>query len=389
MAPPTLTAIEPATADARGGTVIFLEGSAFQAPLTVTIEQSGSPVAVFEITQYVEETSAFFSTPVLPPGIYDLYASTADGFTANVELTVKRFAEEMKIEAARQKWSPIWKVGPRWLSTPLSHAIEVRGLLQALVEAIHGSDEKIGGQRITRLVAPLSAEETASMTVESSVGFGEWTDGASDARLLINNEIIAASGRTDTGFTGLTRGEEATRAVLHPEGSIVYDVSRNVSAIDRVRRGLLINYATGIDLDVIGANLGLTRCPTIGEEQWRRFIKAIAYLPKQTLDAFREAMTALTDDPTAYTLIEEPINRPYQVTVEVTPPASTGLRGRFYLNAGTPGTFTAHYLAPNETTRDDGNDFYPYLSDPGTLERCALNQVRAAGVGVNVKAKAT
>lgn len=387
MAIPTLTAVSPSVAEARGGTVVFLEGTGFEAPLTVEVLLASVPVAAFDVNYDITPTSAFFGTPVLAPDTYEVRVTNADGTSGTVELVVKKFAEQMKVEQVRQKWSPIWKVGPRWLSDILVHPVAEKGLLQALVEALHGGDNDLAGQYVTRLTAPLSADETTTMEVQATPGFGENTDGASDALLLVNGEVIFAAARTDTTFDTLSRGQESTSAKLHPEGSLVYDLSQNVSARDLVRRGLLVDFARGLDLDVIGSNLGLTKCPTIGEEQWRRFIKAVAYLPKMTWDAFNEAMLALTNDATAYTILEEPIRDPYNVTVEVVAPSSTGLRGRFYLNSGTPGAWTGHYLADNETVRDDGNDFYAYLSDPGTLERCALNQVRAAGVGVEVRAK--
>ena len=48
--------------------------------------------------------------------------------------------------------------------------------------------------------------------------------------------------------------------------------------------------------------------------------------------------------------------------------------------------FSAHYLAENETTLHDA-DFYAYLADPLLATRCLLEQVRAAGIQVEVSAK--
>jgi hypothetical protein len=327
------------------------------------------------------------------------------------------------------------------------------GLFKAALDAVLGSDDSIAGQRFTRLSSPLAEGETADMLVESTLGFGEDTDGSSDARLLVGGEIVAATGRTEADpfkFTGLTRGEEATTDKLHPAGEVVWDLSRNASALDRVRRGILVRTARGEDLDVVGRNLGLKKCPGITEEEWREIIKAVAYVPKQTLDAMDRALTALLGAGN-YAIKELPSD-PWKVFVEALVALSTSVKGRFLLNggeaqlttgaltvdttydinhvlgvyddtpmarrgyrsgtnysttnnfsgktitldaspggAGTPvlvdyGAFKAHYLAADETVRDDG-DRYAYLADPLAAARCLLDQIRAAGVRVEVVQK--
>jgi len=47
------------------------------------------------------------------------------------------------------------------------------------------------------------------------------------------------------------------------------------------------------------------------------------------------------------------------------------------------GAFTAHYLADDETIRDD-EDFYAYLTDPVLSVRCLLDQIRAAGTQLKI-----
>lgn len=329
------------------------------------------------------------------------------------------------------------------------------GLFAAILEAIAREDNRIGGQAVSRLNAPL-LEADVTMTVESTNGFGENNDGMSDAKLLVGGEVIEATGRTVTTFTGLTRGVDQSRIPAnHPEGTIVYDISGNTSAVDLLRRGFSVNTAVGEDLDVIGANLGLQRCIGLDEDTWREIIKTIAYLPKQTLDAFRQALTALlgagnfdVSESLGLGSPDGPPLNPFQVFVEITAALSTLLRGRFVLNGGeqqlttglttvvvnnTPnhvlgvyldteltrrgfrdgftnffasfvgttitlspspgaigtavivdyGAFTAHYLATDETIRDDG-DFYAYLTDPTLAARCVLDLIRASGVQVNI-----
>jgi len=207
------------------------------------------------------------------------------------------------------------------------------GLLQAILDAIQGEDERIGGQKLTRLTATLSETEVATMSVDTTYGFGEYDDGTGNGRVLVGGEVITFTGRTPTTFTGLTRGVGASRVRQHVPTSLVYDLSQNTSAIDHVRRGLFVNFAIGEDLDVIARNLGLPKCPGLSEAQWRAVIKATAYLAKQPLDAFRQALTALLG--AGNFSIREDITDPWKVFVSVAIVLATSLRGRFVLNGGT------------------------------------------------------
>lgn len=351
-------------------------------------------------------------------------------------------------------------------------------LLKALLDGIIGEDERLAGRRFTRLTAQLADTETATATVETTVGFGEWEDGANDALLLVGGELVYATGRTGTTFTTLTRGYGDTDAQTHPPATLVYDYSQNVSALDLVRRGFLVDYAIGDDLNVIGRNLGLTRCTGLTDDQYREIIKALAYGYKSTTQAF-EAVLDILWGAGNYEILESPAE-PWMVKVNVVVSLATSLDGRFFLNSGelqdttglntvdvtydvlsptlgtyagsaaqtiagramtypagalgtaicgvyddteaarrgfregltnyflpggsvlgntitlgtSPGAagtpvivdytaFSAHYLAENETTLD-ASDQYAYLADPLLATRCLLEQVRAAGVQVEV-----
>lgn len=324
------------------------------------------------------------------------------------------------------------------------------GLFQAVLDAIFYQDDLLAGQRVTRLTAPVVDTETSTMEVEATNGFGVWTDGGTVSRVLVGGELIESSSRTLVAFNGLTRGIGDTKIpARHEISSLVYDASKNMSALDRIWRGIMVDYAIGDDLDVIGSNLGLARCPGLDDDTWREVIKAVAYLPKQTLDAFERALTALLGAGN-FNVYERTSTSPYQVFVEIVASLSNEIRGTFYLNGGEPqlttgantvdtdydvnnvigvyddttltrrgyregltnyfdpggsfvnntitlgtspgaggtavivdyGAFTGHYLAPNETERDD-QDFYAYLSDPSLAARCLLEQIRAAGIKVN------
>jgi hypothetical protein len=167
-----------------------------------------------------------------------------------------------------------------------------------MVDAIHGSDDQIAGQRFTRLVALLAEDETGAIRVESNLGFGTPDDELPDSTvLLIGGEIIEAAGREDGPstfkFTSLTRGARGTTAKRHPIGTLVFDLSGNTSDLEHLRRGFLVNFALGADLDVVGRNLGLHKCPGLTDDQWREIIRTMAYLPKQPPSAFDAALTAL------------------------------------------------------------------------------------------------
>jgi hypothetical protein len=48
--------------------------------------------------------------------------------------------------------------------------------------------------------------------------------------------------------------------------------------------------------------------------------------------------------------------------------------------------FEAHYLPDDDTIRDD-NDYYPYLDGSLTAIACVIDQIRAAGVKVEIRAR--
>jgi len=210
------------------------------------------------------------------------------------------------------------------------------GLIQSVVEAIHGEDDRIAGQSVTRLVAPLTATSSVAI-VQSTIGFGLLVDGTLQALLLIEGEVVEAVSRTQVPgnfqFLSLTRGARGTEAKAHPAGALVYDVAGNSSARDLVSRGLFVDTAQDTDLDVIGRNLGLHKCAGLPQETWRRVIKAVAYLPKQPLAAFERVLTAYFNNTTSWEIYELP-RKTYEIFVDVDVDLATSVQGRFFLNGG-------------------------------------------------------
>lgn len=229
------------------------------------------------------------------------------------------------------------------LLTPATQVKQEKGLLRALIDAVHGEDNRIGGQALTRLTQDLNEASTATMFVESTLRFGQVTDGSPAARFQVGEEVIEATGRTEaTGnmtFTTLTRGVDGTPISTHASGTLVFDLSANTSAIDFMRRGLSVNTAKSVDLDVIGRNLGLHKCEGISEEAWRRFIKAVAYAPKGRLAVVDAALEAYFNNTSDYRIIERLITAPSRVILEVLLPLVSGvatIQGRFVLTGNTP-----------------------------------------------------
>jgi hypothetical protein len=337
------------------------------------------------------------------------------------------------------------------------------GLLRALLDAIHGQDEKIGGRRVTNLTMSLFKDDTEAHVI-STVGFGEFTDGASDAQFVVGGEVIRASGRTDTKFTGLTRGVGNTKIPdAHRGGLEVLDWARNSSAIDLVWRGFLSRFAVGWDLDIIGRNLGLQKCTGWSDAIWRQIIQEVAYAGKQPIPLFHDVMEILVGSGN-FEIHERLVSNPWTIFIYVSTALSTSLRGQFFLNsaepqlttgalsvdtdytiidspldpgpgtvgvygvfddtpitrrgiregftnyytggshggtsitlgsspggAGTPvlidyNAFEAHYLPTDETIIDDA-DYFPYLSDNLAGIRCLLDQIRAAGIKLEIRNK--
>lgn len=203
------------------------------------------------------------------------------------------------------------------------------GLLRAILDAIYGSDEALAGIPITRLTTPLLSDELAVANVETTIRFGELHDGLNDARLIIGGEIIEATNRTNTTFDTLTRGLEGSTPQFHQIGTIVYDFSKNSSALGRVWRGTMLRFAGTLDLDVIGRNLGLERCRGLTDDQYREIIEIVAYGPRQPLDMFVRVLNVVY--PGAFEVVKK-ISMPWHVIIYLDQINTNTTLGKFYLS---------------------------------------------------------
>ncbi len=208
------------------------------------------------------------------------------------------------------------------------------GLFKALLDALLGEVDAYGGKSLTKLTTELSETNISAVNVESNLRFGVETDGTTQAVLLINGEMILSQSRPNyTQFTTLTRGYQTTRIKTHPIGSLVIDMSANRTALDHVRRGFFTRTARLDDLDAIGRNHGLHKCPGLTEEQWRDIVEVMSYLPNQPIDAF-ERVLDIYPGVGNYEIIEDLVTDSSVVTVKVVLLIGDERRGRFFLNGG-------------------------------------------------------
>jgi hypothetical protein len=263
-----------------------------------------------------------------------------------------------------------------------------RGLFEALIDAGIGALNDFAGQAVSRVSAPITADVTSAIGIESTLGFGEMVDGAGSARFLVGGEIIEATGRTvdaPFGFIGLTRGVDGTEPKTHPAGTIVLDLSGNTSALHHFKRGIFVSTALEPDLDVIGRNLGLHKCAGLLVEQWRRVIQVLAYLPKQPLSSYEAVLEALLGSSTLFRVTERPWVAPWQVFVEIDVPALSGddaIYGSFILTGGEQqlstaldevvvdyavGSVLGVYLASDATLRGERVGATNYYSGGGSF----------------------
>jgi hypothetical protein len=203
------------------------------------------------------------------------------------------------------------------------------GFLEGVTGVIAEEDNEIGGLRITRLTSPAPPGAT-TITVETTV---DWEDSGT---LGIEGQKYSYTGKTLTTFTGITH--EKNQATVsgtiqqHREEIEVIDLSRTFSAIDLLRRALLVEYAESDDLNALGRNLGVLRLPSIGDDDlFREIIKALAYNPRGTMFGIELALTAMVGEGN-FEISEDLINFPNTVFITLSGDAalSDSSEGKYY-----------------------------------------------------------
>lgn len=190
-----------------------------------------------------------------------------------------------------------------------------QGLIEALTGTIGEAATEMGGLISTKLTAVAAAGATTFL-VETTEGW------ANSGKCAVEGVPYTYSGKTITTLTGIQfiRGGEVQvgTAILHHIESVVTDISRERSYLDKLRRALLLDYAAGEDLNVIGRNFGLIRHPVFTEDAvYREVIRGIAYNPKGSMLGLELALTGMAGAGN-FEIYEDLIRYPCQVFVKLT-----------------------------------------------------------------------
>lgn len=124
-----------------------------------------------------------------------------------------------------------------------------------------------------------------------------WT---SPGRFILQGTLYRYSSRVPLELRGLEHWDDTAWSpgarYDHPVLSEVVDWNRDFSAVDRTRRGFLVEFATGDDLTALGRNLGVPRPPELGDDElYRALIRAVAYGAKGTPLVVERALDALIE----------------------------------------------------------------------------------------------
>ena len=239
------------------------------------------------------------------------------------------------------------------------------GILEATLGAIAEEDNAIGGFCMTRLTADHPSGST-TLQVESAL------DWPSIGHVGIGGVLYGYTGTTLTTITGVSHVaggiEVAGTAMDHKKDSAVIDVSMQRSAMDRLRRALLVDYAEAEDLVTIGRNLGVLYRPIFGDdERYRGVIKAMAYCPKGTIQGIELAMTALVGAGN-YTIYEDLITHPNTVFIRLNESVVTG----------TASAGKAYLTGPAWDALSGSSDTLALASEPTTVQGVTLKDMGEA-----------
>lgn len=202
------------------------------------------------------------------------------------------------------------------------------GPLPGTVLAISSELHRLAGFAMTRLTAPVSAGDTV-WPVESALDFPD-------------AGIIIARG---TQYTYLSKTTVTLEGIQHTDGVTVFngakidipvqssvtDFSQAQSAMDRLRRAVLVDHAESFDLNTVGRNLGVPRLPAVpSDDVYRGIVKALAYNPRGTIYGIELALDAILGVGN-YTIFEDLIAFPNTVFISLALPTSAVSAGKAFL----------------------------------------------------------
>ena len=188
------------------------------------------------------------------------------------------------------------------------------GILEALTGVFGEEMAEVGGIRMTRLAATVT-DGDVTFHVESTL---DWEE---SGILAVDGIKYYYTGTTDTSFTGISYvaagASVAGAATDHRDDSAVLNLNRAWNALDLLRRGFLVAYAEGEDLNALGRNVGVERPPIFtSDDQFRKVIQAVAYNPKGTVLGLELALEALVGAGN-YEVYENLIQYPNTVFIRV------------------------------------------------------------------------
>lgn len=128
--------------------------------------------------------------------------------------------------------------------------------------------------------------------VESTIG---WPDAS---RFFLDGVQYRYSSKTADALLALEHLNEdhawvGGAKVDHDVPSVLQENGRMFSGTDAFWRSIVVDHATGADLDVLGTNLGLLRPPGLPDALYREIIKIVAYSPRGTAAVIRNVLTAV------------------------------------------------------------------------------------------------
>lgn len=166
-----------------------------------------------------------------------------------------------------------------------------------------------------------SSKATRNIPVESVL------DWEAEGKVGIDGVVYYYTLRTDTELQNVTHIQGGVLFVgvkqVHAVESTVMDLNRSRSALDQLRRAMLVAYAEGEDLNAIGRNLGVDRYFFLGSDTvFRDIIQAVAYNPKGTMFGLELALDAMLGEGN-YEIVEDLITDPCTVFIRFLGTAAT------------------------------------------------------------------
>ncbi|MBO77142.1 MAG: hypothetical protein CME17_06875 [Gemmatimonadetes bacterium] len=243
------------------------------------------------------------------------------------------------------------------------------GILEGLTSAIGQELNRLGGLRSTRIKigSPLSVGDSF---VEVETTFGWETSGF----FYLNGYLYKYTGITAKRLTGISYYDGVEDPVTQlpvyiagaPEDVLVLtevvDYTRIYSAVDKMRRSFLVDYALGSDLDTLARNIGVFRQPELvtTDDIFREIVKAIAYSPRGTMYVIELYLDALfgvgnyrvfedmTNSGYASRLGSTTVNNPGQIFITKQLEANESSEGFAYVTGKIGGNMT--FVAPGGST---------------------------------------